>query len=107
MSNNEAIKMLKARLECVTNLSGDKCSYSYCADCHLCCEQGSLEEQKEYLDIAIKSLEAWEKVDRKLKTIMEGDKRTFSNRETEDGLYYDGIYDAIKIIQKHLSEVSE
>ena len=55
--------------------------------------------------MAIRSLEAWDAVDRQLKTIMEGDKRTFSNRETEDGLYYDGIYDAIKIIQEHLLEV--
>lgn len=57
------------------------------------------------LEIAIKSLEAWEDIDRELKTIMEGDNRTFKNQITEDGLYYDGIYKAIKIINKHLSEL--
>ena len=84
MSNNEAIKMLKARLECVTNLTGDKCSYSYCTDCHLCCEQGSLEKQKEYLDIAIKSLELKAKMEQDYEAL----KNKIPNNLTESYQYY-------------------
>jgi hypothetical protein len=61
----------------------------------------------ETLTMAIRSLEAWDKVDRELKTIMEGDERTFSNRVTEDSQYYEGIYKAIKVIDKYLMEVGE
>ena len=84
--------MLKARLECVINLSGDKCSYSSCDDCHLCCEQGGLEEQKEYLDIAIKSLEAWDKV-KKETTNWHNAKLTIDQ------------YEFLDIIEPYLSEL--
>lgn len=104
MSNNEAIKMLKARLECVTNLSGDKCSYSSCADCHLCCEQGSLEEQKEYLDIAIKSLEAWGKVRKEI-----DDSILICQEYAQDDTWCDGelagFLQSKDIINGNLSEV--
>ena len=69
MKIDEAIKMLKARLECVANLSGDKCSYSSCVDCHLCREQGGFEEQNEYLDIAIKALELMAKMEKDYKNL--------------------------------------
>ena len=100
MSNNEAIKMLKARLECVTNLTGDKCSYSSCADCHLCCEQGSLEEQKEYLDIAIKALEAWEKAREEIGNMKDNPLFEMVRKETLHEV-------VLEIIDKHLSEAKE
>ena len=63
MTNNEALEMLKARLECVTNLiSGANCSF--CDDCSLCYAQGNLGQQKEYLNIAIKALEILNELNR-------------------------------------------
>ena len=58
------------------------------------------------LGIAIKSIKAWDKIDKDLKTMMEGDKRTFNNQITDDSKYYDGIYDAIKVIQRYFEEVN-
>lgn len=57
-------------------------------------------------NLAIASIQAWDDIIEKLKTIMEGDSRTFKNQVTDDGLYYDGIYDAIKIIEKYFDEVN-
>ena len=42
---------------------------------------------------------AFEEAIEQLEYIAERDDRTFSNRETEKGLYYDGIWDALKIMQ--------
>ena len=60
MTNEQAKKMLKAKLECLkreTSGTDFDCNNSYCDECPLCYEQGNMGEQKEALDIAIKALE--------------------------------------------------
>ena len=60
MTNEEAKKMLKAKLECLkreTSGTDIDCNYRNCDECNLCYEQGNMGEQKEALDMAIKALE--------------------------------------------------
>lgn len=64
-------------------------------------------EDADALKVAIKALELWDKLENKLTIMMEGDKRTFSNQITEDGLYYDGLYAALKIVRQFMKEVEE
>ena len=58
MTNEQAKKMLKAKLECLKReTSGtDFCNHTNCDDCSLCYEQGNMGEQKEALDMAIEAL---------------------------------------------------
>ena len=82
ISFEEAIKVLEANYP-------DKCYGQLC----------------EAVDIAIKSIKAWDKIDKDLKTIMEGDTRSFyTNQPTADAQYYDGIYNAIKVIERYFEE---
>lgn len=60
MTNEQAKKMLKAKLECLkreTSGTDFDCNTSNCDECPLCYEQGNMGEQKEALDMAIKALE--------------------------------------------------
>ena len=60
MTNEQAKKMLKAKLECLkreTSGTDFDCNASNCDECPLCYEQGNMGEQKEALDMAIKALE--------------------------------------------------
>ena len=60
MTNEQAKKMLKAKLECLkreTSGTVFDCNNSNCDECSLCYEQGNMGEQKEALDTAIKALE--------------------------------------------------
>ncbi len=60
MTKLEAVKMLKAKLECMTrDVSGsdDDCNRKLCGECHLNYEKGNMREQKEYLQMAIEALE--------------------------------------------------
>lgn len=60
MTNEQAKKMLKAKLECLkreTSGTDFDCNNSNCDECSLCYEQGNIGEQKEALDMAIKALE--------------------------------------------------
>jgi len=66
MTNKEAIKMLTAKLECLTrDVSGmdNDCNRKLCNECHLCYEQGNMGEQKECLRMSIKALELLDKLD--------------------------------------------
>lgn len=60
MTNEQAMHMLKAKLECLkretSGFYGD-CNNSNCDECSLCYEQGNMGEQKEALDMAIEALE--------------------------------------------------
>lgn len=60
MTNEQAKKMLKAKLECLkretSGFYGD-CNRCNCDECSLNYEQGNMGEQKEALDMAIKALE--------------------------------------------------
>lgn len=60
MTNEEAKKMLKAKLECLkreTSGTDIDCNYRNCDECDLCYAQGNMGEQKEALDMAIKAVE--------------------------------------------------
>ena len=60
MTNEQAKKKLKAKLECLkreTSGTDFDCNNSNCDECPLCYEQGNMGEQKEALDMAIKALE--------------------------------------------------
>lgn len=60
MTNEQAKKMIKAKLECLkreTSGTDFDCNNSNCDECPLCYEQGNMGEQKEALDMAIKALE--------------------------------------------------
>jgi len=45
--------------------------------------------------------EALDKINHNLHYIIEKDTRTMTNPETEDELYYKGIYDCIKVVEKY------
>lgn len=60
MTNDEAKKMLKAKLECLkheTSGTDYACNQHLCEGCSLNYEQGNMGEQKEALDMAVKALE--------------------------------------------------
>jgi hypothetical protein len=60
MTNEEAKKMLKAKLECLKNETSGinhDCNMRLCDGCSLNYEQGNIGEQEEALEIAIKALE--------------------------------------------------
>ena len=60
MTNEEAKKMLKAKLECFENkISGINydCNMRLCDGCSLNYEQGNMGEQEEALQMAVKALE--------------------------------------------------
>lgn len=60
MKNEQAKKMLKAKLECLKNETSGinhDCNMRLCDGCSLNYEQGNMGEQKEALDMAIKALE--------------------------------------------------
>lgn len=59
MTNEQAKKMLKAKLECLkreTSGTDFDCNNNNCDECSLCYEQGNMGEQKEALEMAIKAL---------------------------------------------------
>ena len=60
MTNEEAKKMLKAKLDCLTYETAGcnyDCNNHLCDGCNLNYEQGNIGEQKEALEMAIKALE--------------------------------------------------
>ena len=60
MTNEQAKKMLKAKLECLkreTSGTDFDCNNSNCDECSLSYEQGNMGEQKEALVVSIKALE--------------------------------------------------
>ena len=60
MTNEQAKKMIKAKLYCLkreTSGTDFDCNNSNCDECSLNYEQGNMGEQKEALDMALKALE--------------------------------------------------
>jgi hypothetical protein len=60
MTNEEAVKMLKAKLKClIQDVSGvyDDCNRKLCNECCLNYEQGNMGQQAEYLRMSIEALE--------------------------------------------------
>lgn len=60
MTREEAIKMIKAKLECMTrDVSGidEDCNMRWCDECCLNYDQGNMGEQIEWLKMSIQALE--------------------------------------------------
>lgn len=60
MTNEEAVKMLKAKRKClIQDVSGvfDDCNRRLCNECYLNYEQGNMGQQAEYLRMCIEALE--------------------------------------------------
>lgn len=86
MTDEEAKKMLKAKLECFKNETSGinhDCNMRLCDGCSLNYEQGNMGEQKEALETAIKALE-----EKPCETIKEIPKDYKYDTETEDFLVY-------------------
>ena len=63
MTNQEAIKMLTAKVECIrreTSGTDIDCNLRNCDDCELCYAQGTTGEQRKALNMAISALQAQE-----------------------------------------------
>ena len=59
MTREEAIKMIRAKIECMNRENSGKdlnCNSRDCDECDLCYEQGTSGEQIEALDMAIEAL---------------------------------------------------
>lgn len=85
MTREEAIRMLKAKLECmIRDVSGsdDDCNRRLCGECPLNYEQGNMGEQKKYLQMSIEALEhtRWIPVDDRLPEPWESVLITFSGK---------------------------
>lgn len=68
MTNEEAAKMLTAKVECMerdTNGTNSQCNTRYCDNCNLCYAQGTIGQQIEALKMAIKALKAQDVPDKK------------------------------------------
>ena len=71
MSKEEAIKMLKAKLECMTrDVSGrdSDCIDRRCDECSLNYEQGNMGEQKEWLRMSIEALKLQLRIEQIIKS---------------------------------------
>lgn len=65
MTNEEAIKKIKAKLECMDRQTRgifEECNSDMCDSCDLNYDQGNMGEQKETLRMAIKALETVERI---------------------------------------------
>lgn len=99
MTDEEAKKMLKAKLECLkreTSGTDIDCNYRNCDECNLCYEQGNMGEQKEALDMAIKALEQTNTLDKIITRIEQA-------RE-KDKLCKYPYSRCIEIIKKHMED---
>lgn len=54
---------------------------------------------------AIKAIAALNMIDRRLTEVLQSDKRTFDNRETDDGMFFDGVYSAFKIVKEEINQI--
>ena len=101
MTNEEAKKMLKAKLECLkheTSGTDYACNQHLCEGCSLNYEQGNMGEQKEALNIAIKALEQtrWISVSERLPKKYEIVLLTSIWHEVKKAVYIgDGLFDII------------
>lgn len=100
----EAIKMLKAKLECMTrDVSGtnDDCNRKLCGECHLNYEQGNMGQQKEYLRMAIEALEKEPILD-KIRYEIETERNAGCHTQYAGGLDF-----ALSVIDKYRAEIED
>ena len=60
----------------------------------------SLPNYQEAYRIAVRSMKALVDISNDISTMIEADKRSWSNRETDKDLYFDGILDVKKLIDR-------
>ena len=104
MTNEQAKKMLKAKLECLkreTSGTDFDCNNSNCDECSLCYEQGNMGEQKEALDMAIEALDQESMLDKIRAEIMDAgtyEQEVYGETEFLKGINYClGVIDKYKI----------
>ena len=101
MTKEQAIKMIQARLECLTReTSGcdDDCNMHRCNDCNLNYDQGNMGEQKEWMNKAIKSLQACIEV---ANVLDELETYTASRPKKEQ------VHITVEQLQKHIDTIKE
>ena len=103
MTRKEAIKMLKAKLECMTrDVSGtdDNCNRKKCDECELNYTQGNMGEQKEWLRMAIQALEQepCEDAISELKGLLKDHRHNFAKNSHEMRAWKLGIEDCIDVL---------
>jgi hypothetical protein len=119
MTNEEAKKMLKAKLECLKNETSGinhDCNMRLCEGCSLNYEQGNIGEQEEALELAIEALGSWEKFSDKvwkrayargcndvLDKIREEIERKAHSGQWSDATMY-GMLKAVAIVDKYKAE---
>ena len=89
MTNEECIKMLKAKLECMDRQTRgifEECNSDMCDDCPLNYDQGNMGEQKETLRMAIKALETVERIEARKQELEKKLQGSFSLSEATE--YY-------------------
>ena len=87
MINEECIKMLKAKLECMNRqIRGifEECNSDMCDDCSLNYDQGNMGEQKETLGMAIKALETVERIEERKQELEKKMRNRFSLSEATE-----------------------
>ena len=113
MTNEEAIKHLTAKLECLTRSKGfrEKCdsynSYEGCYECDLGYKQGNIGEQIESLKMAIKALEQepiLDKIRAEIEALIEWHDCPIEYDNGNDAWYCEACNQAIKIIDKYKAE---
>lgn len=107
MTNEQAIEMMKAKLECMTRDNGTdlNCNAKKCDECNLCYAQGNMGEQEEWLRIGIKALENQQSVIELLRNLRaeiqdKADNTPYTNQLSVDAHKLD-----IDIINKHIAEL--
>lgn len=98
MTNQEAIEMMKAKLECMTReVSGVdlNCNAKKCDECDLCYAQGNMGEQKDWLRMGIEALEKQKPIIEELEKI---------KAEINNG-YPTSVEDILWIIDNKMSEM--
>ena len=99
MTREEAIAILKAHIECnkIWVSGKSECNTEECKNCKLTYEKGNMREQRECFELAIRSIEAWEKVKTKIK---EAQSSIFCTEDENTGLEV-----ALILIDNQISEV--
>lgn len=106
MSRGEAVKLMKAKLECLTrdvHADAEICRPELCESCNLHYEQGTLGEQKEWLRMAIKALSR-----RPIEYVLDQIKAEIWMEGMNMAGEYKGVWirfkDIEEIIDKHIKE---
>lgn len=106
LTNEQAIEMMKAKLECMTrDVSGsdEVCNNKKCDNCYLNYAQGNMGEQKEWLRMGIKALENQKNLIEELKKIKDKiNSEDVDCQYEDDYVYSSGLQKAIMLIDNRI-----